>query len=126
MIKETTPRERLEARLEGRDAVAGVTGLGYVGLPLAVEIARSGYRVLGFDVSKRVVELVNAGESHIQDVPPETLATLVHGGLIEATCDLGRLAECDCISICVPTPLNKTKDPNLSYVVQAALAVKHA
>jgi UDP-N-acetyl-D-glucosamine dehydrogenase len=126
MIKETTPRERLEARLEGRDAVAGVIGLGYVGLPLAVEIARSGYRVLGFDVSETVVATVNAGESHIQDVKSEMLATLVGGGLIEATSDLSRLAECDCISICVPTPLNKTKDPDLSFVVQAALAVKFA
>ena len=126
MNHDLSPRERLAARIEGRQAIAGVIGLGYVGLPLAVEIARSGYRVLGFDVSNRVVDLVNAGESHIQDVPTETLATLVHGGLIEATCDLNRLAECDCISICVPTPLNKTKDPDLSYVVQAALAVKHA
>jgi UDP-N-acetyl-D-glucosamine dehydrogenase len=126
MNHDLSPRERLAARIEGRQAIAGVIGLGYVGLPLAVEIARSGYRVLGFDVSERVVDQVNEGESHIQDVPSETLATLVRGGLIEATADLKRLAECDCISICVPTPLNKTKDPDLSYVVQAALAVKHA
>ncbi|MFL5382927.1 MAG: nucleotide sugar dehydrogenase [Longimicrobiaceae bacterium] len=126
MNHEMSPRERLAARIEGRQAVAGVIGLGYVGLPLAVEIARSGYKVLGFDVSKGVVAAVNAGESHIQDVPSEALSTLVHGGWIEATTELGRLAECDCISICVPTPLNKTKDPDLSYVVQAALAVKHA
>ena len=124
MNHENTPRERLIARLEGRQAIAGVIGLGYVGLPLAVEIARSGYRVLGFDVSERVVSMINDGESHIQDVPSDALATLVRGGLIEATSDLTRLAECDCISICVPTPLNKTKDPDLSYVVQAALAVK--
>ncbi|HEV7589178.1 MAG TPA: nucleotide sugar dehydrogenase [Longimicrobium sp.] len=126
MNHEISPRERLAARLEGRHAVAGVIGLGYVGLPLAVEIARSGYHVLGFDVSEGVVAAVNAGESHIQDVPSADLGTLVHGGYIEATSDLKRLAECDCISICVPTPLNKTKDPDLSYVVQAALAVKHA
>ncbi|HVG46293.1 MAG TPA: nucleotide sugar dehydrogenase, partial [Longimicrobium sp.] len=126
MNHENSPRERLAARLEGRQAIAGVIGLGYVGLPLAVEIARSGYRVLGFDVSERVVAQVNGGESHIQDVPSDALATLVRGGLIEATCDLTRLAECDCISICVPTPLNKTKDPDLSYVVQAALAVKYS
>jgi UDP-N-acetyl-D-glucosamine dehydrogenase len=126
MKHEISPRERLAARLEGRHAVAGVIGLGYVGLPLAVEIARSGYRVLGFDVSEGVVAAVNAGESHIQDVPSGDLGTLVHGGYIEATSDLTRLAECDCISICVPTPLNKTKDPDLSYVVQAALAVKYS
>ena len=126
MNHENSPRERLAARLEGRQAIAGVIGLGYVGLPLAVEIARSGYRVLGFDVSERVVAQVNEGESHIQDVPSDALATLVRGGLIEATSDRTRLAECDCISICVPTPLNKTKDPDLSYVVQAALAVKYS
>jgi UDP-N-acetyl-D-glucosamine dehydrogenase len=126
MIEKTTPRERLLARIKGQEAVAGVIGLGYVGLPLAVEIARSGFRVLGFDVSDRVVDMVNAGESHIQDVPSENLGAFVGVGLIEATTDLTRLAECDCISICVPTPLNKTKDPDLSFVVQAALAIKYS
>jgi UDP-N-acetyl-D-glucosamine dehydrogenase len=110
-------------RIEERDAVLGVIGLGYVGLPLAIEMARSGYRVLGFDVNRRVVEGINGGESHIQDVPREVVAAYVDEGLLEATTDVLRLAECDAISICVPTPLSKTKDPDLSYVVSATQAV---
>jgi UDP-N-acetyl-D-glucosamine dehydrogenase len=112
--------------IEDRTAVIGVVGLGYVGLPLAVELARSGYRTLGFDVADWVVESVNRGESHIQDVPTEVLAAFVGEGLLSATSDMSRLAECDAISICVPTPLNKIKDPDLSYVVTSAQAVKHA
>lgn len=119
------PFAKLAARIEGREAVVGVLGLGYVGLPLAVEVARSGFRVLGFDISERVVEAINRGESLIQDVPSEVLASFVEGGMISATSDLSRLGECDAISICVPTPLNKTKDPDLSYVVAAGQAVKH-
>jgi UDP-N-acetyl-D-glucosamine dehydrogenase len=120
------PHETLLSRITSREAVVGVIGLGYVGLPLAVEVARSGYRVIGFDVSERVVETVNRGESHILDIPSEVVASFVSGGLLEATADLGRLAECDAISICVPTPLNKTKEPDLSYVVAAGHAVHHA
>ena len=104
-------------------AVAGVVGLGYVGLPLAVEVARSGFRVLGFDVDEQVVARVNRRESHVLDVPSEVLRAYVGEGLLSATGDLGRLGECDVVSICVPTPLNKTKDPDLSYVVAAARAV---
>ncbi|HEU0014324.1 MAG TPA: nucleotide sugar dehydrogenase [Longimicrobium sp.] len=119
MSENGTPRERLLSRIEGREAVVGVIGLGYVGLPLAVELARSGYRVIGFDKLPRVVDGINAGQSHIQDVASEVVASFVDGGLLEATSDEGRMAECDAISICVPTPLNKTKDPDLSYVVSA-------
>jgi UDP-N-acetyl-D-glucosamine dehydrogenase len=115
----------LLARIEDRTAVAGVIGLGYVGLPLAVEIARSGYRVLGFDITEAVVEGINRGESHILDVEGDTVRDLVARGLIAATSDLSRLAECDVVSVCVPTPLNKTKDPDLSYVVAAGHAVLH-
>ncbi|HEX8271874.1 MAG TPA: nucleotide sugar dehydrogenase [Longimicrobiaceae bacterium] len=115
----------LLARIENRTAVAGVIGLGYVGLPLAVEIARSGYRVLGFDITEAVVEGINRGESHILDVDGSTVRELVEGGLLSATSDLSRLAECDVVSVCVPTPLNKTKDPDLSYVVAAGHAVLH-
>lgn len=102
----------------------GVVGLGYVGLPLAVEMARSGYRTIGFDVSERVVPGINNGVSHIADVPSEVLAPFVSDGSLSATTDMERLAECDAISICVPTPLNKVKDPDLSFVVSAAEAVK--
>ena len=119
-------RDGFLRRVEDRTAVVGVIGLGYVGLPLAVEVARSGYRCLGFDISERVVDAVNRGESHIQDVSSEILAAFVGEGLLSATTDLSRLAECDAISICVPTPLSKTKDPDLSYVVAATHAVQQA
>jgi UDP-N-acetyl-D-glucosamine dehydrogenase len=107
-------------------AVAGVVGLGYVGLPLAVEVARSGYRAVGFDVNEQVVARINRRESHILDVPSEVVRAYVGEGLLSATCDLGRMGECDVVSICVPTPLGKTKDPDLSYVVAAAQAVRAA
>ena len=114
---------QLQERIDDRTAVLGVIGLGYVGLPLAVEAARSGYRTIGFDINERVVAGVNRGESHIGDVSGELLAAFVGEGLLTATTDLARLAECDAISICVPTPLSKTKDPDLSYVVSATQAV---
>jgi UDP-N-acetyl-D-glucosamine dehydrogenase len=119
-------RQDLKSLIENHDATLGVIGLGYVGLPLAVEMARAGYRVVGFDVSERVVGGINRGESHIQDVSSERLGAYVSEGRITATTDLSRLAACDAISICVPTPLSKTKDPDLSYVVSATQAVARA
>ncbi|HEX2189854.1 MAG TPA: nucleotide sugar dehydrogenase, partial [Longimicrobiaceae bacterium] len=116
-------RHTLLDQFADHTATAGVVGLGYVGLPLAVEVARSGYRVVGFDVDERVVAGVNHRESHVQDVPGEVLRAYVGEGLLSATADLGRLGECDVVSICVPTPLNKTRDPDLSYVVAAGEAV---
>ncbi|HKI96518.1 MAG TPA: nucleotide sugar dehydrogenase [Gemmatimonadales bacterium] len=113
----------LIAKAADRSAVFGVVGLGYVGLPLAVELASAGYRVLGYDVQSRVVDGINKGISHVQDVPSERLAPLVKEGKISATSDAGRLAEADAISICVPTPLSKTKDPDVSYVLAAADAI---
>ena len=95
----------LLARFEDRTAVIGVIGLGYVGLPLAVEFAKAGFHVIGYDVSERVVALLMRGESHIQDVPPSDVAALVKSGKFEATTDEARLAEADAISIAVPTPL---------------------
>ena len=107
-------------------AVVGVVGLGYVGLPLAVETARSGFRTIGFDVSPRVVDTVNDGVSHIQDISSDILRAYVGEGLLSATTDFARLSDCDAISICVPTPLGKTKDPDLSYVVAAAESIRNA
>ena len=102
----------------------GVIGLGYVGLPLCVEAAESGaLKVIGFDVNKQVVEGVNSGCSHIQDLTDDQVGSLRNRGLIEATCDMSRLAECDAISICVPTPLSKTRDPDVSYISAASDAV---
>ncbi len=98
-------------------------GLGYVGLPLAVEMGRAGLQVLGFEVSERVAALVNAGESHIKDVKGADVASLRRSGKLEATTDMSRLGECDVISVCVPTPLGKTKDPDMSYIVAATEAI---
>jgi UDP-N-acetyl-D-glucosamine dehydrogenase len=118
--------EALSEKIAGREIVCGVVGLGYVGLPLAVEMGREGLRVIGFEKSKRVAELVNAGESHIKDVAALHVAKLREAGKLEATTDMARLAECDVISICVPTPLGKTKDPDMSYIVSATEAVAEA
>lgn len=101
----------------------GIIGLGYVGLPLAVEAGKAGIRVLGFDVKESVVASVNGGRSHIQDVPGEEVAELREKGLLEATRDMTRLSECDVVSICVPTPLSKTRDPDVSYILAASEAV---
>ena len=101
----------------------GVIGLGYVGLPLAVEAAQEGIRVVGFDVNDAVAAGVNAGRSHIQDVPDGHVAELRDRGVLEATTDMSRLSECDVVSICVPTPLSKTRDPDVSYIIAASEAV---
>jgi UDP-N-acetyl-D-glucosamine dehydrogenase len=101
----------------------GIIGLGYVGLPLAVQLAQSGFRVLGFDVSESVTAGVNAGISHIKDIDSEQLQTLVQNQKIAATTDMSRLSQCDAICVCVPTPLSKTRDPDVSYVVAASDAI---
>ena len=108
------------------DLTVGVVGLGYVGLPLAVEIARSGLRVVGFDVDAETVEGINAGTSHIEDVTQEELAGVLATGRLEATTDMARLGECDAVSISVPTPLSKTQDPDVSFVIAASEAVAAA
>jgi len=110
-------------RLRTEPLTLGILGMGYVGLPLAVEAARGGLRVLGFDISTEVVERINAGDSHIGDVSSEELAKVTGTGALEATTDMSRLSECDAISICVPTPLSKTRDPDISYIVSATKAV---
>ena len=102
-----TVAQDLIGKAERREALFGIIGLGYVGLPLAVELARAGFRVLGYDVSKRVVEGLNAGRSHIKDISDAALQEAIAGGRFEATVDPARLAEPDAISICVPTPLSK-------------------
>jgi UDP-N-acetyl-D-glucosamine dehydrogenase len=104
----------------------GILGLGYVGLPLAVEVGRSGTPVLGFEVNPAVVDGCNAGRSHIVDVPSEAVAELRAAGLLEATLDMRRLAECDVVSICVPTPLSKTRDPDISFILAAGKAIAAA
>ncbi|MEM8556732.1 MAG: nucleotide sugar dehydrogenase, partial [Bacteroidota bacterium] len=112
------------ARVKSHQARVGVIGLGYVGLPLAVEIAECGLEAVGYDVSPAAVAHINGGRSHIQDVATERVAALVEAGTLRATTDPAELAACDAISICVPTPLNKLKDPDLSYVVSASKAIR--
>jgi UDP-N-acetyl-D-glucosamine dehydrogenase len=119
----TNYEAQLLAQAQSRTAVLGVVGLGYVGLPLAVELAEAGYRVVGFDVSARVVDGINAGRSHVQDIPTERLARLVKAGKIGATTDLARLGEPDAVAICVPTPLGKTRDPDVSFIAAATDSV---
>src|SRR3990172_7571599 len=119
----TDYRELLLSKLASRQARIAVIGLGYVGLQLAVELARAGFRVVGIDVDVRRVEAINAGQSYIGDVPAVDLAAMVRAGRLSATTDFSGLRECDAVSICVPTPLSKTRDPDLSYVMSAADAV---
>ena len=106
-------------RIADKQARIGVIGLGYVGLPLAVEFARAGFRVVGYDVDAAKAAALNAGTSYIPDVPTADVAAVVAAGTLTATTDPAALADVDVVDICVPTPLRKTKDPDLSYVVQA-------
>ncbi len=116
--------QRLRERIVSRDARVGVVGLGYVGLPLAVELARAGYQVTGIDVDAEKVRQLMAGESYIPDVPSPALARLVREGHLEATTDYSVLGAMDTVDICVPTPLRKTKDPDLSYILSAVDGIR--
>jgi UDP-N-acetyl-D-glucosamine dehydrogenase len=119
-----TVADELVGRAERREALFGIVGLGYVGLPLAVELANAGYPVLGYDVTQAVVDGINAGHSHVKDVTDAQLQAVVKSGRLSATTDAARLAEPDAISICVPTPLSKFKDPDMSFIQAATDAVK--
>ncbi len=110
----------LEKKLENKSARASVIGLGYVGLPLALELGRAGYQVTGLDKSAERVRCIQEAESYIRDVDQKTLATLVRSGRIKATTSSSALSLCDTVSICVPTPLRKTKDPDMSCILEAA------
>jgi UDP-N-acetyl-D-glucosamine dehydrogenase len=120
MPKRTRPSallRRFENRISRRSARIGVIGLGYVGLPLAVEFARAGYRVTGFEIDTHRASVLNSGRSYIQDVPTRHVRELVRSGNLRATLDFDELRRMDAIDICVPTPLRKTKDPDVSYIV---------
>ena len=109
----------LQEKIRSRKAKVGIVGLGYVGLPLAAEFARQGFRVTGIDLETRKIDQINCGKSYIGDVPSEEIARLVEQGLLRASSNYNVLAELDTINICVPTPLRKTKDPDLSYILAA-------
>lgn len=111
--------KRLEKKIKNRTAVVGVIGMGYVGLPLAVELGREKFKVVGIEISTKKVELVNSGISDIDDVSDADLRPLVKRGKIRATTDFSELKNADIVTICVPTPLSKTKDPDVSYILAA-------
>ena len=115
-----TVQEKLEKQLEAKEAVIAVMGLGYVGLPLATVFAKAGFKVIGIDPIAEKVEMINRGESYVLDVPTEEVKELVEAGKLKATSDFGVLKEVEAVSICVPTPLRKTGDPDLSYIISAA------
>jgi UDP-N-acetyl-D-glucosamine dehydrogenase len=119
LAAEETYSGKLAAKLKARTARVGVVGLGYVGLPLAVEYARIGYAVTGIDLQDSKVDALNGGSSYIQDVPSGEVASLVAAGKLTATSDFSVIADLDTINICVPTPLRKTKDPDMTYIVSA-------
>src|SRR5512140_1552581 len=116
-------KQQLLQRLTDRTARIGTIGLGYVGLPLAVAFAEAGFTVIGLDVSAEKVALLNSGKSYIPDIPTEQLAPLVKAGKLRATTSYDEMKTIDALSICVPTPLRKTKDPDMSYVIDASDAV---
>lgn len=116
-------KEELILKLENKTAKLGVVGLGYVGLPLAVEKAKAGYEVIGFDVQDSKVKMVNDGVNYIGDIVDEDLKKLVENKKLKATTDFSFVADVDAVSICVPTPLDKYKQPDLSYVVNSSKSV---
>ncbi len=118
-----SPAQNLEHRLENRTARLAVIGLGYVGLPLAVELAQAGFEVDGIDIDESRVKLLNQGKSYIQDVPTADVTALVRQKRFRATTDFSVLKRCDTVNICVPTPLSKQRDPDVSFIVAAATEV---
>src|SRR2546427_4289978 len=115
--------DSLRDKLRGRRARTGVVGLGYVGLPLAVELAKAGFQTTGIDLDERKVQSINDGRSYIPDVPTADVQKLRAAGSLDATTDFSIVTSLDTINICVPTPLRKTKDPDMSYIVSAVEAV---
>ncbi|MEM7386789.1 MAG: NAD(P)-binding domain-containing protein, partial [Verrucomicrobiota bacterium] len=101
----------------------GIIGLGYVGLPLGLQFARSGLEVLGLDVDSSKVDEIEAGRSYIEHIPAEDIAEQVEGGRFSASTDFSRVRECDGVLIAVPTPLNKNREPDISYVLKSGEAM---
>ena len=119
-------KERLLEKIAKRDITVGVVGLGYVGLPLAVEKAKTGFKTIGFDVQEEKVKMVNEGHNYIGDVVNEDLKELVESGMMKATSDFSFVKDVDFIAICVPTPLDKHQEPDISYVKSSTEAIsKH-
>jgi UDP-N-acetyl-D-glucosamine dehydrogenase len=119
-----TTAEILQEKIRSRSARVGIVGLGYVGLPLAVEFARTGFEVTGIDVSQTKADRVNLGDSYVGDVPNAILKPLVDSGKLRATADFSAVRDLDTINICVPTPLRKTKDPDMSFIDSACQEIE--
>src|SRR6266705_2756580 len=117
-------KDELINSITEKRARVGIIGLGYVGLPLVTEFACKGFKCTGFEVDATKVSQINAGESYIGDVARATLKQVVEGGWLVATTEFDRLKECDAIIICVPTPLRKTKEPDVSFILAAAEEIK--
>ena len=119
-------KEQLLKKIENRNIKVGVIGLGYVGLPLAVEKAKAGFETIGFDVQPAKVDMVNAGHNYIGDVVDEDLKKLVEEGMLKATTDFSFVKDVDFIAICVPTPLDEHQQPDISYVKNSTIEIsKH-
>ncbi len=118
--KSVSTFQALKGKIESKTARVGIVGLGYVGLPLAVEFAKAGFHVTGIDLQQSRVDRLMQGESYVQDVPSGEVAQLVSAGRFDATTDFSVVRDLDTINICVPTPLRKTKDPDMSYIVSAS------
>jgi UDP-N-acetyl-D-glucosamine dehydrogenase len=121
--RKTSPAERLSQRIATRKAHLGVIGLGYVGLPLAVEFAQAGFKVTGIDIDEKRVRELERGRSYVQDVPTADVRALVRSGNLNATTDFSVLKQIDAVNVCVPTPLSKQRDPDVSYIVAASQQV---
>src|SRR5690554_5515550 len=113
----------IKKKLMDKTATLGVVGLGYVGLPLAVEKAKAGFKTIGFDVQESKVNMVNAGKNYIGDVVNEDLEAIVKSGLLSATTNFAQVAKADCVCICVPTPLDRHQQPDISYVQASAESI---
>src|SRR5688572_30511312 len=123
MDSKAAGHSRLAELIKNKQAVVGVIGLGYVGLPLIRAFTAAGFRCMGFDVDQSKVDKLKAGQSYIKHIDSAALAQLVRENRFEPTIDMGRLAEADCIIICVPTPLNESRDPDLSYIEGTAQSI---
>ncbi|MDF1561785.1 MAG: nucleotide sugar dehydrogenase [Deltaproteobacteria bacterium] len=116
-------RDELSSRIASGKAVVGVVGLGYVGLPLSLTFARKGVKVVGFDIDPKKIEALEAGRSYLEHLPVEDLGELVGAGMLSPTTDYGRAGECDALLLCVPTPLTRHREPDMSYVEGTARAL---
>ncbi|RLA94852.1 MAG: hypothetical protein DRG25_01630 [Deltaproteobacteria bacterium] len=125
-MKPTIKKEDLKEKIRKREAKVGIIGMGYVGIPLALTFLDAGFNLLGFDIDKMKVSLLNQGKSYIKQYPPELFSRYLKEGKFSATTQFDRLAEVDCILICVPTPLNKMKEPDLTYIINTTQQIAKA